>query len=219
MSEYVWKLNFDSYRKRFDKIRATYSQASDEQLQSIIYTQGKCNLYSIKKASNKYQEEKQTEINDAVYTECTLDNIINEKKISKYLQCCKHCELIDFIPKISDKKCIPNIKYLQYIMQPHYLILVADCDILIHPKNMQYITCKNTKKDNDILHYADKIKITKNMIKEILDNKTYKYATPNELCEILPKVMVHYDTNKYERILRVTRQMFIGYSIVCCMNL
>ncbi len=213
---YNWRLNFDEYKQQFEKTRERYSVANDLQLQSIIYTQGICNLYTSEIVERKtIEDEKEIFFNEVVYKKCAMSDQINGKNLISYLQCNDECNLhaFDITPNVNNKRLIPNIDYYKYICSPHYVILTSERDILIKPRNMQYIQFGQIKKD--ILHMADKMKITKNMIKHILQDKTKIFYTPRELIEIVPKVMVNYNTNTFERILRINPHFFIGYSIVC----
>ncbi len=222
--KYSFKLKLKEYQKELFEQSKKYTFATESQLEKIIYTQGESNLYAKEKVQiNQFAEEKKTDDNliDVVYKKYTMDDVINGKKLHKYLHCSSKqshdCYLQDFIAQQDkDSKIYPKIGNFKYVVEPGYIISTAKCDVLVLPKDMQYLKCcwrGQTLSKKDILHMAYKIKISTQIYKT--ENKEDGFWKASDLISILPKVMVKYDKNKFERVLQVSLQFYIGYTIVC----
>ncbi len=238
-----YTFNYEAYQESFDNAQIDYTQATNEEIEAVIYRTGICNLYQKDiyhvemktnqqmydidtKTDNKNQEEmKKTKTTKAVkYSKCKIDKYCVDGLLrcdSKHFSKDRHyaCKLHDFIPDFSlnkTKQFVPNKR--TYFHTRGYVISTFENDVLIKPRNMQYVQCKSAGKifkQNSILSMASSIEFIDTHAQQHYNDKKKMYNSMKNVMNKVPRVMIHYNNNKYEEILKVTQQFYIAYSIVC----
>ncbi len=192
-------INFNAYTKKLVQIQTSYTNATLEEIKSVIYTPGEVRLYKQMENQEKKQDNpKYIEIVD-------FASEFNNKSQSKYTHCdtqiCEQigkCNLSTIYNQNSKTIHQGHTRNRDHDLTQKFHIITADHDISISEQNMQYLQCRNNHyKQAPILYYARNIVVPSNMI------------------DSCPKVMVKYLDKHYEVIYSITREFWITESVVC----
>ncbi len=234
---FEYQQDFDVYWLRLNNESLDRPFASIEELNDIIYTQGEVALFNKQVVP---QTRTSTVTNQACITRKVIYTKINQLNnltieinnttypLTNFLRCNRHentsCELSIYTPSTKELSQYDKFKFQPDQLKQYKVITTLNNDIIVSPENMQFLKCAGdphrnnfTKRHNlkNILQEARNIFIQQNIKQFDENNNEIKPSDRiKKIIPFIPKVMVHYD-NKHEKIISITHDWYIGFSLVC----
>ncbi len=206
-----------------------YSDASIAQLNALMYTYGEVCLCTSEIEAKKSDESKQLlrkikhtkieSLNHKIELETSAGTKII-KPLTDMLRCMHHnenqlCSLV-----LLENHDESNLRLNDETFSQKVTITTQFKDIFIPSNRIPLIRCNQDYYDTNLLYKAGKLIVHCDLINQEIEEIVNQIKTSDLIRNPqFPRVVVRYDNNKIEPILCVTKEFFVGYSVVRMYNI